>query len=777
MALSAAALAIASSPTEAQTPPSAAQIDIAPATLPAAIAELSREAGVSIGTEGSLPALRTPRVKGRMSVDAALARLLAGSGYTARRVGARAWRIERARPAPPPPPAAPSPPIATSPPEAVGEPIIVTGSKRARDLARLPTAASVVRFAPDHIVSTAEGSADIAGGIEGLSLTGQGPGRNRMFLRGIADSPFNGETQSTVAVVLDDSRLTYSAPDPDLRLVDIEQVEVLKGPQGSLYGSGALGGIYRIVTRKPEPGETSLTVSGGGQVMAAGSTGYSLAAVANLPFAGESAAVRLVGYSGYDAGWIDSGPRDDGNATRILGGRAMIRVLIGNAWEAELGGELQLLDSQDTQYVYAPERRSRPAQLREPHDNDLTHGALRITGRIAGAKLALSTGYTTHEISEAFDATQGAQGFGLADPRRLANDRQFRVWDSEARLSGSLGISGDWLVGFSHLEARQTLRTSLDSFSVPGALVLDDDRRTNADTALFGDVSLPLSASLRLDGGGRLFTSTSLESRDTAVGRVARRQTKRGFTPTMALAWTPHADRLIYLRYGSAFRPGGADIAADGTLEPLESDELQTIEAGWRETLADGGTLELGSYFSHWENIQSDLLRPDGLLESANVGTARIIGAEASASLPVAPGWRLDAGASLTHATLVKVAVPLGLDDLHLPVVPDFTLRGGLDHRFTIAGAPARIGVQLRYLGPARLSFDPAIDQPMGKVLESSLTAQARLAGFDLRLDIDNLLDRRDDLFAYGNPLRFASGRQYTPQTPFSARFTLQRSF
>ncbi|MFM7348078.1 MAG: TonB-dependent receptor domain-containing protein [Erythrobacter sp.] len=773
---SAAALAIASSPADAQTPPAAGQIDLAPATLPAAIAELSREAGVSIGTEGSLPALRTPRVKGRMSVDIALARLLAGSGYTARRVGPCAWRIERARPVPPPARSAPvSPTPSALSAETVGDPIIVTGSKLARGLASLPMAASVVRFAPDHIASTADGSADIAAGIEGMALSGQGPGRNRMFLRGIADSPFNGETQSTVAVVLDESRLTYSAPDPDLRLVDVEQVEVLKGPQGSLYGSGALGGIYRIATRKPEPGEASLTVSSGGQVMAAGSTGYSLAAVANLPV-GDSAAVRLVGYSGYDAGWIDSGPRDDGNATRILGGRGAVRLLFGAGWEAEVGGAIQLLDSQDTQYVYAPERRSRPAQLQEPHDNDLTHGALRIIGRIGAAKLAVSTGYTTHEITEAFDATQGADQFGLADPRSLANDRQFRVWDSELRLSGSWR-GAEWLIGASHIEARQTLRTRLDSFSLPGVLVLDDDRRTNADTALFGDVSFPLGASLRLDAGGRLFTSTSLESRDTAIGRIARRQTKQGFTPTIALAWTPRADRLIYLRYGSAFRPGGADIAADGTLEPLEADELQTIEAGWRETLADGGMLEVGSYFSRWENIQSDMLRPDGLLESANVGNALIIGAEASAALPLVAGWSLDAGVSVTHATLTSLTVPLGLDDLHLPVVPDFTLRGGIDHSFTLGDAPARIGMQLRYLGPSRLSFDPAIDQPMGKVLESSLFAQTQLAGFDVRMEIENLLDRRDNLFAYGNPLRFALARQYTPQTPFSARVTVQRSF
>src|SRR5690606_14816127 len=100
-----------------------------------------------------------------------------------------------------------------------------------------------------------------------------GPGRNRLFLRGVADSPFSGESQSTVAVVLDEARVTYSAPDPDIRLVDVERVEVLKGPQGSYYGTGTLGGIYHIVTRRAQVDKTSLALSANVESVAHGGTG------------------------------------------------------------------------------------------------------------------------------------------------------------------------------------------------------------------------------------------------------------------------------------------------------------------------------------------------------------------------------------------------------------------------------------------------------------------------------------------------------------------------
>lgn len=778
MLSSALALAIGSCPAPAEAQQGrSADVDIAAGTLPAAIAELSREADVSIGTEGNLPQLRTPAIKGRMSIDAALARLLGDSGYVARRVGPRAWRIERRRRAAPVPAPTPAPSAPQPVPEVVAAtPIIVTGSKRANDLSRLPMAAAVVQFDPDAAAGTSSGSARIAAGIEGLSLSGQGPGRNRMFLRGVADSAFNGESQSTVAVVVDEARVTYSAPDPDLRLVDVERVEVLKGPHGSLYGAGALGGIYRIVTRKPELDETSLAVSAGGQASASGDAGHALTLVANLPVLPDHAALRLVGYSGYDPGWIDTGTRRDSNGTRLLGGRAAVGMDFGGGWEAQLGGLVQLLDSQDTQYVYAPRQRRRPAQLPEPHDNDLTHFAFRLTGRLGDARLVASSGYTTHELRDELDATIGAGQFGLADPQRLIDERQFTLWDSEVRLDGRWG-GVDWLLGIAHLESRQDLALTLESASVPAALVLDDDRRTNSDSALFGDVSLRVADGVRIEAGARLFASTTVESRTTAIGPVARRQTKRGVTPTFALSWTPRAGRLVYLRYGSAFRPGGADIAANGELKPLESDELQTIEAGWRAELDGGGKLEFGAYYSRWENIQSDLLEPDGLLESANIGDGEIIGAEASAALPLGRGWSLDAGAGVTHAVLVREAVALGSDDRHLPVVPEYTLRAGVRHAFDLAGEPASIGLSLRYLGPARLSFDPAIDRPMGKVLESSLTARARLAGMDVAVEIENLFDRRDSLFAYGNPLRFASAMQYTPQAPLSARITLRKAF
>ncbi len=769
------AIALALTQAEARAA-EAIDIDIAAGTLPGAIAELAQEARVSIGSEGALPRIRTPRLRGRITVDAALSRLLAHSDFVARQVGDRAWRIERRRKSDTRPESALAPGDEVLPPVAASPPIVVTGSKRDLALSRLPMAVSVVMPGEDHIPGSGDGSATIASLTEGFALTGRGPGRNRMFLRGVADGAFNGENQSTVAVFLDDSRLTYAAPDPDLRLVDVEQVEVMKGPQGALYGTGALGGIYRVVTRKPQYADFTLESATRGEAVATGGLGYSASLVANLPLVADTAALRVVGYTGRDAGWIESGARSDSNATQILGARATLGLAIGDAWEVQMGGMIQLLDSKDTQYVYEPRKRTRPAQLPEPHDNDLRHSVLRLTGKLGDVQLTGNSGYSWHEVRDRLDATIGASQFGLANPRNFIDNRQFRVWDSELRANGHLGRI-DWLLGISHVEARQSFLVTLDDGSSANLLVLDDDRRKNNDSALFADLSLPITDQIRFEIGGRLFDNTIVESRITEFGLVSRELKKRGLTPTISLAWTPRDSRLLFVRYGSAFRPGGADISGDGTVEALDGDELATIEAGWREHLPGNGMVELGAFYSRWENIQSDVLQPDGLLESANVGNGRIFGFEATGRFPIGENWQIGAGANFTHAVLVGESPGPDLDGRHLPVVPEFTLRGTLTHSFALAGQPAMLTARIRYIGPARLSFDPAINRPMGKVLESSLSARARLSGMDVELAIENLFDRRSDTFAYGNPLRFATTRQYTPQTPLTVRVAVHRLF
>jgi outer membrane receptor protein involved in Fe transport len=742
------------------------RIDIDAATLTEAIAQLSREAQVSVGTEGALPRLQVRPLHGRLSVDAALARLLRGSGYLARRVGPTAWRIERARAVPKTSSPTELPP-AVLPPQPAAE-IVVSATKRPLTLADAPLAATVVQIGETRRFDPANDTQRVAERVEGLSLTGQGPGRNRMFLRGVADSPFGGKSPATVAVLLDDTRLTYVAPDPDIRLVDVARIELLKGPQGSLYGSGALGGIYRIVANRPDPSAFSIAGSISGQTIAAGEFGMSGSLVANVPLIADLAALRLVGYGEKSPGWLNTGERES-NGSTVVGLRAGIGIAAGGGWRADLMGFGQWLQVHDSSYTYRPEAHERSFQLPEPHDNDLVHGSFRLA-HDGATQIVLSSGYTVHGIDDRYDATQGASAFGLPDPESLDDDAHYLVWDSEARITGNWGRIG-MLGGVSHVDARQKSTRVLQGAGVT-ALILDTVDRKETETALFGEATLPFAYGFKATLGGRLYHTSLRERRTTAVDEGVEERPRTGVTPSASVSWNPRSGHLLYIRYGSAVRQGGTTVGASGEVERLDEDELTTIEGGWRGTVGNFA-VDLGLYHSWWRDIQSDALLANGLVETANVGDGAITGAEVSLKAPLLGGWHLDAGAMLQSALLTRDMSGLHLEDRRLPVVPSWTVRGAVQHGFAVGRWQSTVSASARYIGPARLSFDPALDRPMGNYIETGLSFEARRGRWVLGLEGRNLLDARGDSFAYGNPLRIFSAPQFVRQDPFSLRLSV----
>jgi acyl-CoA synthetase (AMP-forming)/AMP-acid ligase II len=373
------------------------------------------------------------------------------------------------------------------------------------------------------------------------------------------------------------------------------------------------------------------------------------------------------------------------------------------------------------------------------------------------------------------DADLAAAGFGLANPERLNDDREYRVIDQELRLSGKRGRIR-WLAGLSYVDASQLLTLDLQSATGAG-LQIDRHRRSTRDLALFGDLGIPLTDRLVLDLGGRVFNTKVSDSRLGLVRTEEEREGRSGFTPSMALSWSPGGNRLAYLRYGSAFRQGGADFSRAGApARNLKGDELATIEAGWRQQTGRV-RLEAGTWYTIWENIQSDVLGADGLVVTRNIGRGRSLGVEASMTVDPAPGWTAEAGLTFVQARLTRNDLGLALVDRRLPVVPDYVARLGVERHFSLPRGEAVLGLRARYVGPSALSFDPAINRPMGHLIEGQAEARIHWGMLDVTARIDNLFGEDEDMFAFGNALRFSTLRQFTPMAPrqitlaVSARF------
>ncbi|MDD3800560.1 MAG: TonB-dependent receptor plug domain-containing protein, partial [Novosphingobium sp.] len=378
---------MASSPAEARTE---RVFSIPAGRLSDALMVYADQAGVSIALDDPrLDRLHTQGLKGRFELSQSLRRLLRGSGCDFSFVDARTVRVfcsavpsrRTARPA-----------VASGPPpEARGPDIVVSATKQPVGLADYPSSISVVGFDDgDRARGGPQGTDYILHRLPGLASTNLGPGRNKIFIRGIADSSFNGASLSTISQYLGEARLIYSAPDPDLLLYDVASVEVLEGPQGTLYGAGTLGGIIRMTPEAPDTHETSMAMSSGARVTQDGAPGGDVAGVLNLPLKQGRLGARIVAYAARDGGYIDDTlrGRKDINRTSVTGFRGSLRWTPAKDWTIDLGIVGQNLASRDGQYsetdVGALARRSAIAQ---PFDNDYRLASLTLVHEWGNMKL------------------------------------------------------------------------------------------------------------------------------------------------------------------------------------------------------------------------------------------------------------------------------------------------------------------------------------------------------------------------------------------------------
>jgi len=234
------------------------------------------------------------------------------------------------------------------------EEIIVTATKRQANLQDVPLA--ITAFTDQDIVKQGFKTLDdYVGQIPGLSFSRREPGGTTVLMRGCTISGLSFGGSSTTSIYLDEQPITAAGRNPDPRLIDIERVEALSGPQGTLFGDASQCGSLRIITNKPDPSAFDSWVDLGVNQVADGGTGYDLSAMVNIPLGGGKAALRLVGFDEKEAGYIDNvlesspgGTFDNSafvdknvNGSNNTGARAMLRTVINDNWTVDLSAIYQ----------------------------------------------------------------------------------------------------------------------------------------------------------------------------------------------------------------------------------------------------------------------------------------------------------------------------------------------------------------------------------------------------------------------------------------------------
>lgn len=732
-------------------------------------------------------------------MDQALNRLLAGAPCDYRIVDASTVRITPIAAAAP----APRGPATVN---LVAE-LMVTAQKRPERLDLLPAGVSVI--SGEQLRATGAGDAkDTAGQLVGVLMTNLGPGRDKLMMRGLSDGAFTGRARSTVSTYLDDAPINYNAPDPDLKLTDVERVETVRGPQGALYGSGALSGVYRIVTNKPDPSryETGL------QLLAAttkgGSPSDEVEAYANLPLIKGRLGLRLVAYYDNQGGYLDdvSLRLSDVDSTERLGGRAAARVVISDNWTLDLAAASQRLRSQDTQYTTLDAGRNRRAnQVREASQNDFTQGALVLRGNLGWADLNASASYVQHAYASLYDATANASLFsdtGASLGIYAESARIHRLVQDVVLTSTGAGPFS-WLAGV--YGSRSTERTPSSLGILPStvpvtpanatlsalSVVYDEDRLDElTERAAYGEATWRFAPGWTASIGGRAFQSR-LGVRATIAGApptqsraVNESPSFSGVSAKLSLQHEFSGGQLIYGLYSDAFRPGGINSTNFLTIRPqrttFEPDQLRNYELGAKGRFLDQRLLiRAAVFFDLWSNIQSDQYRASGLAYTANVGDAHIQGFEAEAAYDWDFGLSIRAHGQLSAPKFTQ-ANPDFANELSsgLPGAPRAS--GGVLARYDRAlpgDLTLRLIAQLSYVGSARLTFNPAFSARTDPVVNTQLIAQLARAPWTATIFVSNPADRSGNTFAYGNPFTFGLVRQITPQRPRTVGVRLAAAF
>ncbi|WP_313809103.1 TonB-dependent receptor domain-containing protein [Sphingobium sp.] len=784
------------------------QISIAPGRLGEAVIALGRQTGASIGmSDQSLAGIVTSAVRGRMSTEAALRRLLKGRGASVQRIDDSTYRIVRQHVVRDQPRIA----VATPMPQTGQEPaeIIVTASKRDTPL---PRYAGMVDVVGDNAFTAGEaagGTASLIFRVASLSSTHAGAGRNKLFIRAIADSGVAGPTQATTGQYLGDMRLNYAAPDPDLKLYDMQGVEVLEGPQGTLYGAGSLGGIIRMIPNAPNLAKAGGQISAGASATQHGDPGGDLAATINLPIVSEKIALRVVGYGVQDGGYIDNDNaeyrKNDVNRTRTFGGRATLRFAPDENWTIDLSGVYQRIKADDAQYADRQKGKlKRASSVAQPYSSDYALANLRVERQWDDLRFVSSTGFVRNILSESYDATQPDGPAALFRQRNTVD-----IFSTENRIVRDLDNGLGWILGASYLESTSDIERSLTSFGtapvqpqvIPGVPMYGRGmpatstgvRNRIREATLFGEASFEPVKGLIATIGGRL-TNSRLSGKAldpiailsmTAIAR-AEAQANRNetiFLPSFSLLTDRLAGITLYARFQQGFRPGGLAVD-DQHIQRFRNDRVSTLEMGFRKGVPGVDTVALTGNvaYTRWKDIQADVTDRIGIPTTANIGDGRIYTVEGRIAVRPVPRLTLDGSiiyndSRLSRPTRFVQMLSYEGKSLSLPNVANLGGRIGFDYRAPVGDdMQFHLSGSARYVGKSRLGVGPILGREQGDYVDTALSASLTRGPVQWSLSLSNLLDSSGNRFSLGTPFDLR-GDYITPQRPRTVRLGLDFAF
>jgi iron complex outermembrane receptor protein len=545
--------------------------------------------------------------------------------------------------------------------------IIVTANKRNESLIHVPQ--SLTTISGDALAYRNQAQIeDLAAQVPGFNLQSFGNKGVKLILRGINA----GAAAATTAVVIDETPFSYQSGlalgdrnTANIDTFDMERIEVLKGPQGTLYGASAEGGLLKYVTNKPNLNKFEAAIESSGETVDHGGSGGALKAMINVPFWDGKGAIRASGFYFDVPGYADNllMGRNNANNGRRYGGRISILLDPTEKFSLRLtasrqdqrffdDGSIDVVGSDSDPFnppanqfdVANRGRLVHDSYYGNPSNNTYELANLTMNWDVGFADLVSSTSYGKLSSQFRLDITTGsfspgvtyAEGFGdgYAGPLaiRTSQTNAGRRWNQELRLSSKPdssigGMKLDWLLGGFFAHEKNTFDQFFQFVNIPTNQELNTPAPGGGQTlpstyrefSGFANATLHISDRFFVQGGVR-YAHINQSSTVTTYPGFFTGATSIVVNPTLTSSenkatWSAQAgynlssDSLLYGRISTGYRSGGPQFAIPGAPAdvPLtyKPDSLTNYEVGFRTSLLHNMlTIDVAAFYIDWKDVQ-----------------------------------------------------------------------------------------------------------------------------------------------------------------------------
>lgn len=752
--------------------------DIAAGSLKSALNAYGRESHRQIiYRSGEIGGKQSGGATGLLTDDDALTAILARTGMSYRRDASGALAIVPFVDAPdrtiPPEPGD----LASVDGEATrtGE-IVVTAQKRTERVRDVPLAVGVIT---GEVLARSQSTTlqDVVNKTPGVQLVSTTPITNEVVIRGIS---VGAHINSAVATYVDEVPYTSSGPfayssniAPNFDTYDLQRVEILRGPQGTLYGANALGGLLKYVTNAPDTTRFGASILAGVNAVDHGGNGYELRGMVNIPLS-DTLAIRLVGNDTRYPGYIDNPLRDkkDVNVITRYGGRAALLWKPAPNFSLKLTAAYQRLKADDyssedvapgslkplfgdlTQERYFPQ----PQKVSNQIYNATVHWDLGFADLVSSSSYTKTTPLLQSDYSlEGYTSGYGPN-YGLLE----IDDTPVHSFIQEVRLS-STGHPLEWTIGGYFDDQKSTVVETYLATDLTTGKVLPDFvpnlgafniRASYREVAGFGSLVYHLTPKLEIGGGGRYSTNHQFYHQEndgdfTGTADITTRSNQGVFTYEGHAKYSFGPAAVAYARIASGFVPGGPNDVLPGTPVPstFKSSTTTNYEVGLKGDIRHGLlSYDVDVFDIEWKKIQLFAVIGD-FYAITNGGGARSRGVEGNVSLAPLTGLSFDVNGAYTDAKLTD-ATPVsfgGLPGDRLPLSPRFASNVSADYEHPISmGVTGFAGLDWRYNGNRLSSFQYGGGrQKLPSYSLVDLRAGLKFKGYTLTAYVKNVGDTR----------------------------------